>query len=93
MSPEMKDLLTKRLDEATTPDEMDKALVESMKALVDCQCKTAERVKEMREGAREEALAKKNKIEGVSWLWGVLAAFAASGGGATILKLLEHWKP
>jgi len=85
MTPEMKELLTTRLDAASTHDEMDKALVEAMKALVDCQCKTAQRVKEM----REESLAQKSRKEGAMWLWGTLAAIAASGGGALVLKALK----
>lgn len=87
MTPEMKELLTARLDAAKTHDEMDAALVESMKALVDCQCKTAQRVKEM----REESAAQKNRRDGAKWLWGLLAMFASSGGGAIILKLLATW--
>ena len=89
MTPEMKDLLTRQLDNAQTHDEIDKALVASMKSLVDCQCKTAERVKEL----RIEADRSKQRREGAKWLWGVLATFAASGGGAIILKLLAEYKP
>lgn len=89
MTPEMKDLLTRQLDEAQTHDEIDKALVASMKSLVDCQCKTAERVKEL----RVEADRAKQRREGAKWLWGILSAFAASGGGAIILKLLSKYNP
>lgn len=89
MTVEMKELLTRQLDEARTHDEIDKALVASMKSLVDCQCKTAERVKEL----RVEADRQKQRREGAKWLWGILATFAASGGGAVILKLLSQYKP
>lgn len=88
MTPEMKDLLTRQLDEAQTHDEIDKALVASMKSLVDCQCKTAERVKEL----RVEADRAKQRREGAKWLWGFLAMMASSGGGAMILKLLASWQ-
>lgn len=87
MSPEMKELLTSQLDTAQTRDEIDRALVSSMKSLVDCQCKTAERVKEL----RIEADRRKARLDGAKWLWGVLAMLASSGGGALILRLLAKW--
>jgi len=88
MSPEMKELLTSQLDAAQTRDEIDKALVSSMRSLVDCQCKTAQRVKEL----SIEADRRKQRFEGAKWLWGALATLAASGGGAMILKLLASWQ-
>lgn len=87
MTPEMKDLLTRQLDEAKTHDEIDRALVASMKSLVDCQCKTAERVKEL----RIEADRMKQRKVGAKWGIGIGLVAASSGGGALILKLISHW--
>ena len=87
MTEEMKDLLTQQLESAHTAEEIDKALVGSMKALVDCQCKTAKRVKEM----KAEADKRKHRIEGATFLWKILQLLAASGGGALILRLLANY--
>lgn len=89
MTKEMRDMLVAQLDMAQTPEEIDRAMVGGMKAMVDCQFKTSERVKSMAiEKDREKA-----RREGAKWLWGVLATFAASGGGALILKALAAFKP
>jgi len=88
MTPEMKNILTRELEAARTAEEIDRALINSMTALVDCQCKTAERVKEL----RIEADRRRSRLEGAKWLWGVLGTVAASGGGAIILKLLASWR-
>lgn len=89
MTSEMQELLNAQLDGAQTGEEVDRALVSSMKALIDCQRKTAGRVKELAiERDRE-----KQRREGAKWLWGVLATTAAAGGGSLILKLLSLWKP
>ena len=88
MTKELQDFLTNQLDTAATPEEVDRAMVGAMKALIDCQRKTAERVKEMViERDRE-----KSRKEGAKWLWGVLTTIAASGGGALVLKLLQTIK-
>ena len=87
MTTEMQDMLVRQLDEAKTTDEIDRALVSSMKAVVECQCKTAKRVKDLViERDREKA-----KREGAKWLWGVLGSIASAGGGAAILKALALW--
>ena len=86
MTEEMQDYLTKQLTSATTHEETDRALVNSMTALIDCQRKTADRVKSiMIERDRE-----KSRREGAKWLWGTAAAVAASGGGSLILSALKH---
>ena len=83
MTKEMRDMLVNQLETARSPEEVDRAMVGGMKAMVDCQYKTSERVK----GLVIEADRHKARIEGAKWLWGILAAVAASGGGAIILKL------
>lgn len=88
MTKEMRDMLVDQLDQAQTPGEVDRAIVNGMKAMVDCQYKTAERVKQMAiEKDRE-----KSRKEGAKWLWGVLASLASAGGGALILKALTSLK-
>jgi hypothetical protein len=84
MTKEMRDLLVDQLDAAKTSEEIDRAMVGGMKAMVDCQFKTSERVKSI----AAEREAEKNRREGAKWLWGVLASIASAGGGAVILKLL-----
>ena len=88
MTKEMRDMLVDQLDTAKTPEEVDRAMVGGMKAMVDCQYKTSERVK----GLVIEQDRKKARVEGAKWLWGVLATLAASGGGAIVLKLLSVLK-
>lgn len=87
MTQELQDYLTNQLDSATAPEEIDRAMVGAMKALIDCQRKTAERVKEM----RIEADRRKHRLEGMSWLWGTLQTLSASGGGAAILAALKYF--
>lgn len=88
MTKEMRDMLVDQLDTAKTPDEVDRAMVGGMKAMIDCQYKTSERVK----GLVIEEDRKKARFEGVKWLWGILGGLAASGGGAIVLKLLANVK-
>ena len=85
MTEEMQTYLNAQLSVAATPEEISRALVSSMKALIDCQRKTAERVKEMRVERDRET----QRREGAKWLWGVLSSLASAGGGAVILKLLS----
>ena len=88
MTKEMRDMLVQQLDTAKTPEEVDRAMVGGMKAMVDCQFKTSERVK----GLVIEQDRKKARAEGAKWLWGILGTVAASGGGAILLKLLQSIK-
>jgi hypothetical protein len=85
MTEEMRKLLTDQLDGANTRDDIDRALVSSMKALIDCQYKTAERVKDL----VVERDREKQRRNGALWLWGVLSAAVAAGGGARILKAMQ----
>lgn len=89
MTKEMRDLLVDQLDKAKTDEEVDKAMVGGMKAMIDCQYKTSERVKDLVIDRDRE----KSRREGAKWLWGILSAIAASGGGAVILKLLSTYNP
>lgn len=80
---EMEDALriedrTLRLDATLT------VLVHQCRALVECQQKTAERVKHL----VEESEAKFQRITGAKRLWQILKYIAAAGGGATIVKTL-----
>lgn len=88
MTKEMRDMLVDQLDTAKTPDEVDRAMAGGMKAMIDCQYKTSERVK----GLVIEEDRKKARFEGAKWIWGVLGGLAASGGGAIVLKLLQTIK-
>lgn len=89
MTKEMRDLLVDQLDKAKTDEEVDRAMVGGMKAMIDCQYKTSERVKDLVIDRDRE----KSRKEGAKWLWGILSAIAASGGGAVILKLLSTYNP
>ena len=89
MTKEMRDLLVDQLDKAKTDEEVDKAMVGGMKAMIDCQYKTSERVKDLVIDRDRE----KSRREGAKWMWGILSAIAASGGGAVILKLLSTYNP
>jgi len=89
MTKEMRDLLVDQLDKAKTDEEVDRAMVGGMKAMIDCQYKTSERVKDLVIDRDRE----KSRREGAKWLWGILSAIAASGGGAVILKLLSTYNP
>jgi hypothetical protein len=85
MTKEMRDMLVDNLDKASTPAEVDRAMVGGMKAMIDCQYKTSERVKDM---VIERDL-EKSRREGAKWLWGLLASVASAGGGSLILWLLK----
>ncbi len=89
MTKEMRDLLVDQLDKANTGEEVDKAMVGGMKAMIDCQYKTSERVKDLVIDRDRE----KSRKEGAKWLWGILSAIVSAGGGAIILKLLAAYKP
>jgi hypothetical protein len=74
------DTLTANLKSAHTAEERTNALTLAMIALVDCQRKTADRVKELH-ASREK----------VAWLIRVVQGFAAAGGFAAIVKLMKVW--
>ena len=74
------DTLTANLKSAKSDEELHKAMKLAMIAMVDCQCKTANRVKELH-GAKDR----------VAWLVRGLQGFAAGGGFALLAKALKMW--
>lgn len=74
------DTLTANLKAAKTDSERTGALTLAMIAMVDCQRKTADRVKDLH-SSREK----------VAWLGRVIQGFAAAGGFTVIVKALKMW--
>ena len=74
------DTLTANLKSAKASEDKQNALVLAMIALIDCQRKTAERVKEMY-SARDRFL----------WLGRIVQGFAMAGGFIFLEKLLQKW--
>ena len=79
----------RRLDATLT------VLVHQCRALVECQQKTAERVKALVAEVAEErqkrvaaAEAKRNRVVGAKMLWAALRYLAAAGGGAAVVRAL-----
>jgi len=72
------DTLTANLKSAKTQDERNNALTLAMIAMVDCQCKTAGRVKELHED-RERRI----------WFGRIVSGFAAAGGFTVLVKALK----
>ena len=90
MTEEQQDSLSRELEAAIESDDdarLTRAHSNILLALIDCQRKTADRVKELRIDRDRE----KHRREGAKWLWGILAAIASSGGGALILKALSSF--
>lgn len=88
MTTEMQDLLAAEItaaEDAHDQDRMSRAMSRAMLALIDCQRKTAERVKDLC-AAREAA---KNRAKGAALLWDALKLVATAGGGAAILRLVH----
>ena len=73
------DTLTANLKSAKTDSERTGALTLAMIAMVDCQRKTADRVKDLH-ASRDRVL----------WLGRIVQGFAEAGGFAGILFLLKH---
>lgn len=89
MTKEMQDALERELNDAKSiedPARRHEAIetVQShmLVALIDCQRKTAERVKELVANKEET----KNKIEGAKWLWAVIRYLVAAGAGGAVLQ-------
>ena len=89
MTAEMQDTLRRELADAKAIEDEDRRrdammTVQShmLEALIDCQKKTADRVKELVAGAN----AAKYKLEGAQLAWRVLRYLAAGGAGAAIVK-------
>ena len=74
------DTLTANLKSAKTQDDRLNALVLGVIAMIDCQRKTADRVKDLHT-ARDRVL----------WLGRAVQGFAAAGGFAAIVKLMKAW--
>jgi hypothetical protein len=72
------DTLTANLKSAESDEELHKALTLAMIAMVDCQCKTAKRVKELH-AARDKVL----------WIGRAIWGFAAAGGFVGLVKMLK----
>lgn len=90
MTKEMQDALERELNDAKSIEDPVRRheaieMVQShmLAALIDCQRKTAERVKEL-VSRTDEA---KNKIEGAKWLWTIIRYLVAAGAGGAVLKL------
>ena len=89
MTQEMQDALERELNDAKSIEDPARRheaieMVQShmLVALIDCQRKTAERVKEI-VAKTEEA---KHKIEGAKWLWSAFRYLVAAGAGGAVLK-------
>ena len=74
------DTLTANLKSAKTADDKLAALVLSVIAMVDCQRKTAARVKDLAD-SRDRVL----------WFGRIIQGFAAAGGFAVIIKAMKAW--
>ena len=87
MTAEMYDYISREFTEAEKAgddERMSRIMVRAILAMMDCQRKTADRVKELC-AVREEAKA---KLSGAKLAWDALKLISAAGGGALILKLL-----
>ena len=89
MTQEMQDALTRELNDAKSIEDPARRheaieMVQShmLAALIDCQRKTAERVKGLVANKEET----KNKIEGAKWLWAVIRYLVAAGAGGAVLQ-------
>lgn len=91
MTIEMQHALERELNDAKSIEDTERRheaieMVQShmLSALIDCQRKTAERVKDLVSRAEEA----KHKLQGAKVLWAILRYIASFGGGAAIVKLL-----
>lgn len=89
MTQEMQNALERELNDAKSIEDTARRheAIETVQshmlvALIDCQRKTAERVKEL-VATKEET---KNKIEGAKWLWAVIRYLVAAGAGGAVLQ-------
>lgn len=70
------DTLVANLKSAKTPDDLAHAQTLALIAIVDCQCKTAERVKAL--VADQER--RSTQVDVVAWIFRAVASFFAAGG-------------
>ena len=88
MTAEMYDYISREFAEAEKAgddERMSRIMVRAILAMLDCQRKTSDRVKEIL--AREETA--RAKLSGAKLAWDALKLISAAGGGALILKLLH----
>lgn len=92
MTIEMQEALNRELEDAKAikdaerrREAMENVQSHMLAALIDCQRKTAERVKQLVAGAE----AQRNRVAGAKALWTIIRYIAAAGGGAAVLKLLS----
>ena len=88
MTAEMYNYISREFEEAEKAgdeERMSRIMVRAIIAMLDCQRKTCDRVKEIL--AREETA--KAKLSGAKLAWDALKILSAAGGGALVLKLLH----
>lgn len=89
MTEELKDALTRRLEEAVEsgdPKEIQRAHTAIDKAMMDCQLKTATRVKQMYAKIDEVC----NMIKGAKIAARIMYAVGGAGGGALLMAVLKE---
>ena len=80
MDQTLAETLTANLKSAKTDEELHKALTLAMIAMVDCQRKTSERVKDLHR-SRERVL----------WIGRAVFGFVAAGGFTILVKIMRMW--
>ena len=90
MTKEMQDALERELNDAKIIEDLARRhdaieMVQShmLAALLDCQRKTADRVKDLVSRADNA----KAKVEGAKWLWRLIRYLVAAGAGGALLKV------
>ncbi len=90
MTKEMQDALERELNDAKAVEDLARRheaieMVQShmLAALLDCQRKTADRVKDLIARADNA----KAKVEGAKWLWTLIRYLVAAGAGGALLKV------
>ena len=90
MTKEMQDALERELRDAKAIEDLVRRhdaieMVQShmLAALLDCQRKTADRVKDLVFRADNA----KAKVEGAKWLWAIIRYLVAAGAGGALLKV------
>lgn len=80
------DTLVANLKSAKTPEEHSHAMTLALIAIVDCQCKTSERVKELIQA--EEV--RRTKVDTVGWIARGVFAVLSGGGFAVLVVILKR---
>lgn len=84
MTEEMQTMLERQLKAARSPEEITRAQSDILLALMDCQRKTGDRVRELVISADRA----KERVKGAQLLWDVLKVVGGAGGGAMLLRAL-----